>query len=106
MTEKDENGQGGYLPKKVYQVDVKTLGIIWNDDKECTYPVKLLREKCPCANCIDEWTGENKIVPGSIPDSIKPVKFNSVGRYAIQFYWSDGHDTGLYTYELLRRLGE
>ena len=43
MAEKDEHGQGGFLPKKVYQIDPKTLGIIWDDGKECSYLVKLLR---------------------------------------------------------------
>lgn len=94
------------LPKKVHQVDEKTLGITWTDGHESVFPVKMLREKCPCANCIDEWTGEKRIVPGSIPDTIKPLKLHSVGRYAIQFEWSDGHNTGLYSYTILRRLCE
>ncbi|MCF8720513.1 DUF971 domain-containing protein [Nitrospina gracilis] len=91
-------------PSDVKQVDESTLGITWPDGHESVYPVKLLREKCPCAHCIDEWTGEKKIKPGMIPDSIRPLKIKAVGLYALQFDWNDGHSTGLYPYELLRRL--
>ena len=101
-----QGDQSGPLPQKVHQVNPNTLGIDWVDGHRSIFSVKMLRENCPCANCIDEWTGEKRIAPGSIPDSIKPNKLNSVGRYAIQFYWNDGHDTGLYTYKLLRDLCE
>lgn len=93
-------------PKSIRQVDESTLGITWSDGHESIYSVKMLRERCPCANCIDEWTGEKRIVPGSIPDTVRPLKLNSVGLYAIQFKWSDGHDTGLYSHEYLRTLCE
>ena len=46
------------------------------------------------------------IAPGSITDDIRPQNLKAVGLYAIQFYWNDGHDTGLYTHELLRQLCE
>ncbi|NIQ01407.1 MAG: DUF971 domain-containing protein, partial [Nitrospinaceae bacterium] len=56
---------------------------------------KHLRENCPCAHCMDEWTGQKRIQPGQIPDSIRPQKLKAVGLYALQFFWNDGHDTGL-----------
>ncbi len=92
-------------PKAIKQVDPTTLGITWTDGHESVYNVKMLREKCPCANCIDEWTGEKRIKEGDIKDTIRPIKINSVGLYAIQFAWNDGHDTGLYSHEYLRSLG-
>lgn len=91
-------------PKSIRQIDEQTLGINWTDGRECEYSVKMLRENCPCAHCIDEWSGVKKIKPGDIPDSIRPIKIQSVGLYAVQFSWNDGHDTGLYSHELLRRL--
>lgn len=93
-------------PKSIRQVDESTLGIIWDDDHDSVYSVKKLRESCPCANCIDEWSGEKLIVPGSITMDIRPKNIKAVGLYAIQFSWNDGHDTGLYTHELLRQLCE
>jgi len=106
MNDDTQDNQTGPLPQKVRQIDEKTLGIDWVDGYHSVYAVKMLREKCPCANCIDEWTGEKRLDPASIPDTIKPVNLKSVGRYAIQFEWSDGHNTGLYTYQLLRELCE
>ena len=106
MSESDLGGQGGPLPKKVHQIDPTTLGIDWNDGHESRFSVRILRLGCPCANCIDEWTGEKRLDPESVPESIKPINLKSVGRYAIQFQWNDGHDTGLYTYSLLRKLCE
>ncbi len=91
-------------PKDIRQVDETTLGITWTDGHESVYAVKYLRESCPCAQCIDEWTGERRLKPGMVPDSIRPVNLKAVGLYAIQFYWNDGHDTGLYPHELLRKL--
>ena len=99
---KEKSGEPS--PTDIKQVDALTLGITWSDGHESVYPVKLLREKCPCANCIDEWSGEKKIKPGSIPDSIRPLKLSAVGLYALQFAWNDGHSTGLYPHGLLRSL--
>lgn len=106
MNDNPEGDRTEALPRKVHQIDPKTLGIDWIDGHHSIYSVKMLRERCPCANCIDEWTGEKRIPPGSISDTIKPKNLKSVGRYAIQFFWNDGHDTGLYTYQLLRELCE
>ncbi len=106
MTEQAKVDSNHPSPKKVFQIDETTLGITWTDGHESVYSVKMLREKCPCANCIDEWTGEKRIKPGMIADSIRPVNIKSVGLYAVQFWWNDGHDTGLYPHELLRKLCE
>ncbi len=42
--------------------------------------------------------------PKSIPDDIHPLKIHSVGRYAMGIHWSDGHSTGIYAYDFLRKL--
>ncbi len=99
-----ENQEETPVPRDIKQIDPKTLGITWTDDKESVYPVRMLRESCPCAHCIDEWSGEKKINPGDIPDTIRPLKIKAVGLYALQFDWNDGHSTGLYPYALLRQL--
>ena len=91
-------------PKKVFQVDENTLGITWTDGEDSKYNVRLLRQKCPCAQCVDEWTGELRLDPDAVPETIRPVRIQNVGLYAIQFNWSDGHDAGLYTHEYLRKL--
>jgi DUF971 family protein len=92
------------FPTGLKQVDARHLGIVWNDDHESVYDVKVLREACHCAACKDEFTGENRIPPGSIPDDIHPADISPVGRYGLTIRWSDGHDTGIYPFERLREL--
>ena len=86
--------------------DGTALGIHWGDGEEAVYRPRDLRLACPCAGCVDEMTGQPLLDPESIPESVFPVRIQHVGRYAFQFFWSDGHDTGLYTYPYLRELWE
>ena len=104
MAEEKPTQGTGPAPKNIKQIDPTKLGITWTDGHESIYGVRHLRESCPCANCIDEWTGEKRLDPNSIPDNICPTKLHSVGLYAIQFSWTDGHDTGLYSHDLMRKL--
>lgn len=88
--------------KKIWQEDSKTLGIVWTDDHQSLIDVVKLREKCPCALCVDEWTHEVKIKPGDIPSHCRPTLIQSVGRYAMNVHFTDGHSTGIYTFTYLR----
>jgi DUF971 family protein len=49
-------------------------------------------------------TGERTLVSAMVPEGVYPAAIHPVGRYALQFVWSDGHDTGFFTYDYLRRL--
>jgi ATP-binding protein involved in chromosome partitioning len=91
-------------PRRLWQVDGRTLGVEWNDGHESRYEVRDLRLACPCANCIQEWTGEVTIRPESIPADVHPVGLEPVGNYGLRIDWSDGHATGIYTFERLRAL--
>jgi DUF971 family protein len=51
---------------------------------------------------VDEFTGKRLLDPGRIDREVAAVHWKRVGRYALQIQWSDGHDTGIYTYERLR----
>lgn len=84
--------------------DQKALRIRWQDGHISEYAPKYLRLNCPCAGCVDELTGQRTLQPGSVPDDVFPKAIHYVGRYALQFVWSDGHDTGFYTFETLRAL--
>ena len=81
------------------------LAITWSDGLESRYEVRSLRLACSCAHCVDEWTGEGRLDPGSVPDDVHPLEIRPVGRYAIQIDWSDGHTSGIYPFERLRQLG-
>jgi DUF971 family protein len=91
-------------PKDMTWLDKGVLGIEWNDGHKGRYPVRHLRQQCPCALCVDEWSGERRVKPDDVPILIMLRNIEPVGRYALQFTWSDGHDTGIYSYTLLRRL--
>lgn len=82
-----------------------SLGIEWSDGAKTSFPVRWLRSKCPCAHCVDEWTGERKVQEKDLPADVAPVLLKSVGRYAMLVQWSDGHDAGIYSFEYLRDLG-
>ena len=55
---------------------------------------------------MDELTGRRILRPEDVPEDAHPTAIHYVGRYALQFVWSDGHDTGIYPFDYLRRLGE
>lgn len=97
---------GAAIPRSIRQLDAETLSITWTDGVESRYGVRDLRLACGCAECIDEWSGEPKLDPKKIPKDVRPKRIESVGRYAIQIAWSDGHDSGIYPFERLRRLAE
>tara|TARA_Y100000815_G_C12950537_1_gene352715 strand:+ start:98 stop:430 length:333 start_codon:yes stop_codon:yes gene_type:complete len=91
------------------------LKIHWNDDKKTKYEYQFLRESCPCASCVGE-PGIFKTSVGilnvprdqpnnpPIPKTIKPKNLKRVGNYAITISWSDGHSSGIYSYDYLRKL--
>ncbi len=86
--------------------DGARLRIAWQDGAISEYEPRELRLKCPCAGCVDEMTGIRTLSPASVPQGVYPEAIHYVGRYALQFEWSDGHATGIYTYEYLRRLSD
>lgn len=63
-----------------------------------------LRLLCPCAACVDEMTGERIVNPQLVPADVAPTAMKYSGNYALKISWSDGHDTGIYTWEYLSKL--
>lgn len=82
----------------------KLVKITWSDGKQSAVSFKDLRFYCPCANCVDENSGQRKIKKESIHDSVAPSRIQTVGNYALGIHFSDGHNTGIYSYDYLRRL--
>ena len=80
------------------------LVISWNDGAVSEFHSRFLRSTSPCAACVNEWTGEKMLDESRIPKDILPVRLISVGRYAMSIHWSDGHKTGIYAYDYLRKL--
>lgn len=90
--------------KKIQQEGPTSLIIEWSDSKMSALDTIMLRKKCPCAVCIDEHTGEKRLDESTVPDTLRPQRVYSIGRYAVGLDFSDGHKTGIYTYSYLREL--
>lgn len=89
-------------PTDISQAGSDTLRIKWQDGHESLYPVRWLRLVCRCALCVQEFTGQPLLREEDVPEDVRPISISPVGRYAVQFAWSDGHDSGIYTFEHLR----
>jgi DUF971 family protein len=84
----------------------RALSVTWHDGLNRLLPYLELRAQCMCARCVDEITGQRILDVEGIDPSIMIDEMQLVGNYALKIRWSDGHDTGLYTWEHLRRLCE
>lgn len=89
-------------PKDVVYAD--DLTVEWRDGVVAHYPFFHLRDACPCASCVDEMTGKKVLDPKQIPPDIHVRKADYVGNYALRLEWSDGHDSGIYSFRYLREL--
>jgi len=84
------------------------LAIKWEDGTESFITLELLRRHCPCAGCQGE-----KDIMGNVyknpdrpysPPAFRLMRILNVGGYAIQPVWGDGHSSGIYSFDYLRRL--
>lgn len=93
-------------PTEIIEESDSAVSIKWSDAAETHYDAASLRRACPCAGCVHEWTGEKILKADSIADDLTFSSIAIVGRYALNFVFSDGHDTGIYTFNYLRQLSE
>ena len=93
-------------PLSIDGLNSKSMTITWNDGLTTHHTYRNLRFNCQCAICRDENTGHLLIAIEDIPDDIFPENVELMGTYALAFNWSDGHTTGIYSFDLLRRLDE
>lgn len=89
----------------------RVVCIRWQDGHESVYGFDLLRKDCPCALCNDQRSKQSPsaslsltVLSGPVlkTGEIQVTEVKPVGRYAINFVWSDGHDSGIYSYTFLR----
>lgn len=91
------------IPQAIHRTD-QAVTITWAEDHVGVYPARDLRLACPCAMCVEEMSGQPLLDPAAVAADVRPLKIALVGAYAIRIDWSDGHNTGIYPYELLWRL--
>ena len=76
----------------------------WSDGHLSRFSARDLRLNCSCAECVEEWSRRKLLDPAAVDADIRAEDHLMVGRYAVQFLWSDAHSTGIYPFELLRGL--
>jgi DUF971 family protein len=94
-------------PKDIQQIG-NELAIKWDDGGESFVPLEKLRRACPCAGCKGEMDIMGNVYRGPEkplrPESYQLIRLGHVGGYALQPHWGDGHATGLYSFDYLRRV--
>lgn len=90
----------------------KGISIDWKDGHHSEYGLQYLRDKCPCAGCTGahgtpprkpaETQAENPLK--MFQPALKMLAVEPVGNYAIRINWSDGHNTGIYSWEHFREI--
>jgi len=93
-------------PTNIQQIG-NELAMQWNDETESYFDLQFLRRACPCAACGGEPDVLGNIMRPNVSysdDSFELAEFQIVGGYALQPTWKDGHNTGIYSFQYLRRI--
>jgi DUF971 family protein len=94
-------------PKDIQQIGGE-LAVKWNDGWESFIPLEKLRRACPCAGCKGETDIMGNVYKNPeqklLPTAFQLVRFENVGGYAIQPVWADGHATGIFSFDYLKRV--
>jgi DUF971 family protein len=97
-------------PTRLEIVAGDAVQITWSDGRCDTIAIRLLRQACPCAHCVQERAqppAPKPLLPVLTPQQARPlaiVAMQPVGTYAYGITFSDGHSSGIFTYEFLRSL--
>lgn len=93
-------------PTNVQQIGDQ-LAIQWNDGSESYLNLEMMRRACPCATCGGEPDVLGRFDRPQLsynPSSFELKRFARIGGYALAFEWADGHSTGIYSFDYLRKL--
>lgn len=82
------------------------LELVWSDHEISRLPFRTVRQNCRCAVCVDEFTGRQLLNPESVPEDLGVDEISLCGNYALRVRWSDQHDSGLFTWNHLRSIGQ
>lgn len=101
------------VPTKIELGRENQLFIDWDDGQRRRYSVKQLRDECPCATCREKRSQPAEpsmsllpILSAAEAQPLRLVGMKPLGNYAYALAFSDGHNTGIYTLERLREMGE
>ncbi len=85
------------------------IAFAWEDGGESYLSFESLRKACPCAACQGEPDVTGMVIVPKVnhtQKSFELLRHEMIGGYAIQLFWADGHSTGIYAFDFLRRLGQ
>ena len=92
-------------PQRIAVSRSSGIRIEWNDGHHGEYALRFLRDRCPCASCTEAHGPAPQPSPFAMyAPKLKMENVELVGGYAVKIRWNDGHDTGIYTYDYLRRI--
>jgi DUF971 family protein len=91
-------------PAEIRKKSGESITIRWNDGHVSTFGARYLRGRCPCAQCVSETTGVRLVSEEHIAPDVALEAARTVGNYALHFTFSDGHTTGIYSFDYLRRV--
>jgi DUF971 family protein len=99
---------------RVQKTEGTGVAIDWKDGHQSSWNFKWLRNACPCATCNEERTKSGREIGTPKPKAggplvmyeapPRPLEVTPVGKYAIRFKWNDGHESGIYSWDYLRRV--
>ncbi len=92
-------------PNEIHMTPDGNLFMHWENGQEFEFTPYNLRINCACASCVDEDSGKRILDTRQVPLDIKMTGVNAVGRYGVAISFSDGHNTGIYTFDHLKELG-
>jgi len=116
MAEEERLPEDAVTPKKVRVMKTEGTGteIEWKDGHHSAWSFAWLRNACPCATCHEERDKTGRPVGAAKPKPqtllvmyeapVRPLEVIPVGKYALKFKWTDGHESGIYSWEYLRRV--
>jgi DUF971 family protein len=99
-------------PVQLQRTESGALVIEWSDGCVQEIPLRNLRSACPCARCRAEELQPKKpggLLPVLTSAQARPLvieRMTPIGNYAYSIEFSDGHNSGIYSFEFLRQLGQ
>lgn len=99
-------------PVELRRTDARELWIRWADGFEQRIPFFKLRKACPCATCREKASADQAkptslllVITAAEAQPVQLLSMQPVGNYGYNIAFSDGHDSGIFTFEYLRELG-
>ncbi len=96
-----------FYPVEIQRNDHGAMRIQWDDEHESRYAYTALRDACPCATCREQRATQQLRDPFQMVDAAaapEPAHLSTVGNYALNIEWRDGHRSGIYPWDMLRAM--